>query len=86
MYLSKFLSKFCVVPTQMAHKLEFNHNKIFRIIRHGHVPSLAIAIKIEDFTEKQVSVRDILEECSLIKQKKKKNNKNKKQKNSPTSD
>ncbi len=86
MKLKDYLDRFCILPTHLARKMDFDPNKIFRIIRHGVVPSLTIALRIEDFTEGKVTCRDIFQECMSIKEKNKKKNKNAQEKNSTQSD
>jgi hypothetical protein len=83
MYLKEYLDRFAILPTYMARAMKIYHNVIFRIIRDGHLPSLSIALKIEDFTEGKVTCRDIYNECLLVKQKNKKINNKKKEKNTP---
>ncbi len=86
MELKEYLTRYCVLPTHMARKMKFDPTKIFRIIRDGMLPSLSIAIRIEDFTDGKVTPRDIYNECMSIKQKNKKCNDKKKKKNSNKSD
>jgi DNA-binding XRE family transcriptional regulator len=74
MHLKEYLNRFCILPTHMAKAMNVFHNVIFRIIRDGNLPSLAIALKIEDFTEGAVTCRDIYKECMLIKEQKEKKN------------
>lgn len=78
MQLRDYLTRFCVIPTQMAQKMKVYHNVIFRIIRDGNVPSLAVALRIEDFTNGKVTPREIYNECQELKKKalEKKNRKN----------
>ena len=85
MLLKDYLDRFCILPTHMARKMGFDPTKIFRIIRDGMLPSLAIALKIEDFTEGKVTPREIYNECLLIKKKNKDcNTKNQKKNSSKT--
>lgn len=72
MLLKDYLDRFCILPTHMARKMGFDPTKIFRIVRDGVLPSLAIALKIEDFTEGRVTPREIYNECLSIKEKHKK--------------
>ena len=72
MQLKEYLERFCIIPTHMAKKLGFDPNKIFRILRKGMLPSLAIALKIEDFTEGRVTPRDLYNECLYVKSRQRK--------------
>lgn len=86
MHLKEYLNRFRILPTHMAKAMKVFHNVIFRIIRDGNLPSLAIALKIEDFTEGKVTCRDIYNECMLIKEKNKENASQNKKKNSSNTD
>ena len=81
MKLKEYIERFCVIPSNLAKKVGLYHQSIFRIIREGRIPSLTVAIKIEDFTEGKVTPRDIYEECLSIKEINKKQNNAKKKKN-----
>jgi hypothetical protein len=82
MNLKDYLERYCILPSHLARKMKFDPTKIFRIIRDGMMPSLSIAIRIEDFTDGKVTPRDIYNECMSIKQKNKKRNDSRKKKNS----
>jgi hypothetical protein len=82
MQLKEYINRYCIIPSQMARKMKAYPNAIYRIMHHGTLPSLQIALRIEDFTDGKVTPRDIYNECIELKEKKKERDKKRQEKNS----
>ena len=81
MYLKDFLDKLGILPSNFAKALKTYPNAIFKIFREGHIPSLKVAMMIEQATEGKVTCQEIYKECLLAKEKYKKMYKKTKNKN-----